>query len=202
MNKFGAKFKYSKFQKVVDDSHESITSNITKVLIRRNLRPVLNVNAEYELCYGNSFYINRLDGFNIKSSGFTVSGINETVYLSDLPDDNETTGSLFLFTDPAADEPTIVRKSVGTIDYVKGEILLNPILIQSTSKTFDGEPIIEIAAVPKSNDVIGKQDLYLQLDISKSNLNMKLDDISSGSDTSGSLYNVTTSYTNGSRIRQ
>ena len=202
LNKFGAKFKYSKFQKVVDDSHESITSNITKVLIRRNLRPVLNVNAEYELCYGNSFYINRLDGFNIKSSGFTVGGINETVYLSDLPDDNETTGSLFLFTDPAADEPTIVRKSVGTIDYVKGEILLNPILIQSTSKTFDGEPIIEIAAVPKSNDVIGKQDLYLQLDISKSTLNMKLDEISSGSDTSGSVYNVTTSYTNGSRIRQ
>ena len=202
LNKFGARFKYSKFQKVVDDSHESITSNITRVLIRRNLRPVLNVNTEYELCYGNSFHINRLDGFNIKSSGFTVGGINQTVYLSDLPDDNETTGSLFLFTDPTADQPTIVRRSVGTIDYVKGEILLNPILIQTTSKTFGGEPIIEISAIPKSNDVIGKQDLYLQLDISKSNLNMKLDDISSGSDTSGSLYDVTTSYTNGSRIRQ
>jgi len=202
LNKFGAKFKYSKFQKIVDDSHESITSNITRVLIRRNLRPVLNTSAEYELCYGNSFHINRLDGFNIKSSGFTVSGINETVYLSDLPDDNETTGSLFLFTNPTAEEPDIVRRSVGTIDYVKGEILLNPILIQTTSKAFGGEPIIEIAAIPKSNDVIGKQDLYLQLDISKSNLNMKLDDISSGSDTSGSLYNVTTSYTNGSRIRQ
>ena len=202
LNKFGARFKYSKFQKVVDDSHESITSNITRVLIRRNLRPVLNVNTEYELCYGNSFHINRLDGFNIKSSGFTVGGINQTVYLSDLPDDNETTGSLFLFTNPTAEEPNIVRRSVGTIDYVKGEILLNPILIQTTSKTFGGEPIIEISAIPKSNDVIGKQDLYLQLDISKSNLNMKLDDISSGSDTSGSLYDVTTSYTNGSRIRQ
>ena len=109
---------------------------------------------------------------------------------------------LILIYRSSADEPTIVRKSVGTIDYVKGEILLNPILIQSTSKTFDGEPIIEIAAVPKSNDVIGKQDLYLQLDISKSTLNMKLDEISSGSDTSSSLYNVTTNHTNGSRIRQ
>ena len=31
LNKFGARFKYSKFQKVIDDSHESITSNITTV---------------------------------------------------------------------------------------------------------------------------------------------------------------------------
>ena len=29
LNKYGARFKYSKFLKVVDDSHESVTSNIT-----------------------------------------------------------------------------------------------------------------------------------------------------------------------------
>jgi len=162
----------------------------------------LNVNAEYEICYGNSFHIKRLDGYNIKSSGFRVSGINETLYLGDLPNEDEKTGTIFFFTDPSLEEPTIVRKSAGTIDYVKGEILLNPVNIQSTVKKTGDDSIIEIAAIPSSNDVLGKQDLYLQLDISKSTLNMKTDDISSGSDTSGSLYNVTTSYTNGSRIRQ
>ena len=202
LNKFGARFKYSKYQKIVDDSHESITSNITKVQMRRDLRATLNANAEYEICYGNSFYIKRLDGYNIKSSGFRVSGINETLYLGDLPNEDEKTGTIFFFTDPALEEPTIVRKSAGTIDYEKGEILLNPVNIQSTVKKAGDDSIIEIAAIPSSNDVLGKQDLYLQLDISKSILNMKIDDISSGSDTSGSLYNVTTSYTNGSRIRQ
>ena len=202
LNKFGARFKYSKYQKIIDDSHESITSNITKVQMRRDLRATLNVNAEYEICYGNSFHIKRLDGYNIKSSGFRVSGINQTLYLGDLPNEDEKTGTLFFFTNPELEEPTIVRKSAGTIDYEKGEILLNPVNIQSTVKKSGTDSIIEIAAIPSSNDVLGKQDLYLQLDISKSILNMKTDDISSGSDTSGSLYNVTTSYTNGSRIRQ
>ena len=202
LNKFGARFKYSKYQKIVDDSHESITSNITKVQMRRDLRATLNVNAEYEICYGNKFHIKRLDGYNIKSSGFRVNGINQTLYLGDLPNEDEKTGTIFFFTDPALEEPTVVRKSAGTIDYEKGEILLNPVNIQSTVKKSGDDSIIEIAAIPSSNDVLGKQDLYLQLDISKSTLNMKTDDISSGSDTSGSLYNVTTSYTNGSRIRQ
>jgi hypothetical protein len=202
LNRYGAKFKYSKFQKIVDDSHESITSNITKVQIRRDLGVILNQLAEYEICYGNGFYIKSVEGYNIKSSGFTVSGIDGTVYLGDLPNTDGLTGTIFLFSDPNSDTPTIKRRSVGTISYEKGEIILNPINIVGTSKNNNGNPIIEISAIPISNDVIGKQDLYLQLDISKSILNMKSDEISSGSDISGSYYDPTTSYTNGSRIRQ
>jgi len=202
LNRYGAKFKYSKFQKIVDDSHESITSNITKVQIRRDLGVILNQLAEYEICYGNGFYIKSVEGYNIKSSGFTVSGIDGIVYLGDLPNTDGLTGTIFLFSDPNSDTPTIKRRSVGTISYEKGEIILNPINIVGTSKNNNGNPIIEISAIPISNDVIGKQDLYLQLDISKSILNMKSDEISSGSDISGSYYDPTTSYTNGSRIRQ
>ena len=202
LNKYGSRFKYSKFQKIVDDSHESITSNITRVQIRRNLRAALNTLAEYEICYGNSFYVKRTAGYNIKSSGFTVAGINGTVYLGDKPNEDQKTGTVFLFNNPDQAEPNIVRGSVGTIDYEKGEILLSAINITNTSIKLGTQAIVEIAAIPLSNDVIGKQDLYLQLDINKSVLNMKSDDISSGSDTSGSLYNTTTSYTNGSRIRQ
>ena len=202
LNKYGSRFKYSKFQKIVDDSHESITSNITRVQIRRNLRAALNTLAEYEICYGNSFYVKRTTGYNIKSSGFTVAGINGTVYLGDKPNEDQKTGTLFLFNNPDQVEPNIVRGSVGTIDYERGEILLSAINITNTSIKLGTQAIVEIAAIPLSNDVIGKQDLYLQLDINKSVLNMKSDDISSGSDTSGSLYNTTTSYTNVSRIRQ
>ena len=69
INKFGGRFKYSKVQKVIDDTDIAITSNITKVLVRRNLNAAINQFAQYELCYGNAFYINPAGG-SIKSSGF------------------------------------------------------------------------------------------------------------------------------------
>ena len=194
MNKYGAKFKYSKFQAVVDNSNDSITSNITKIEIRRDMKPALNQNAEYELCFGNSFYIKSRNGYNIKSSGFNIFGIADTVYLSDITNSNRKTGRLILFTLQGRTNPTIVSNNVGTVDYAKGEILLKPINIVGTSKQVQGIPIIEISACPKSNDVIGLQDLYLQLDINNSTIDMVADNVSSGDNTSGTLYTATSSY--------
>ena len=201
MNKYGAKFKYSKFQAVVDNSNDSITSNITKIEIRRDLKPLLNQNAEYELCFGNSFYIKNTNGYNIKSSGFNIFGIAETVYLSDVTFSNRKTGRLILFTLKARNSPTIISNNVGTIDYVKGEILIKPINIVGTSKNVQDIPIIEISGCPKSNDVIGLQDLYLQLDINNSTVDMVADNVSSGDNTSGTLYTATSSYMGGDIAR-
>ncbi len=194
MNKYGAKFKYSKFQTVVDNSNDSITSNITKIEIRRNLKPSLNQNAEYELCFGNSFYIKSGEGYNIKSSGFNVSGIAETVYLSDVPNEEGTLGNLFLFTLTSRNNARIISTNIGTVDYDKGEILINPINIINTSKEVQNIPIIEISACPQSNDVIGLQDLYLQLDINNSTIDMISDTVGSGENTSGTLHTATSSY--------
>ena len=202
MNRYGSRFKYSKFQKIIDDSHPSITSNITKITMRRDLSAKVNVLADYELCFGNQFHIkNSRTGYNIKSSGFNVDGIVDQVYFGDLPGSNEKTGSIFLFKLNSLTEPVVVRNNVGSIDYERGEINLSPIKITNTVKTKNGLKIIEISAIPKSNDVIGKEDLYLQLDINNSILNMQIDDISSGANISGSTYTVTSSYTNGNLIR-
>jgi hypothetical protein len=205
LNKYGAKFKYSKFLSVIDNSHESITSNITKVEIRRDFRPVLNSFGEYEVCFGNEFQVLNCKGFNVRTSGFNVSGISETVYFTDLPNNDGKTGTIFLFKLNSANTYTLLRKSIGTVDYVKGEIKLNPIKITSTSK-FKGENIIEVSAIPKSNDIIGKQDLYLQLDISNSLIVAVPDDISSGNDPAGSNYyrknsSVLSSYSSGDLVR-
>jgi len=187
LNKYGAKFKYSKFTKVIDDCTDAITSNITNIFIRRDLAPVLNAFAEYEICFGNRFHVNP-NGYNLKTSGFRVSGIADTVYFSDTPNPDLLTGTIFLFKVDETTQAGTVLKSVGTIDYVKGEILIDPIRITGTSKTNSQGPIIEFAIKPYSNDVIGKQELYLQLDINNSTINMLKDDISSGADISGSRY--------------
>ena len=200
LNRFGARFKYSKFQKIIDDSNISITSNITTVTVRRDLEPVLNSFTEYEICYGNRFHVKSELGYNIKSSGLKVSGFSDTVYLSDRPNTDLKTGSMFLFKLNSPTEPVILKQSIGTIDYVKGEIKLNPINIISTvvNRTV---PLIEISISPYSNDVIGYQDLYLQLDSSNSTISTISDNISSGNDISGTNYIVSSSYTNGSLIR-
>lgn len=201
LNKYGARFKYSKYLKIIDDSNSAVTSNITKVIMRRDLGVVLNTFADYEICYGNQFHIKTQSGYNIKSSGFNIAGVNETLYLTDIPNSNGLTGTIFFFKLQSSTQPVIVKRNVGIIDYVKGEIKLYPVNIISTSKSSFSRPIIEISVIPKSNDVIGLQDLYLQLDINNITLNMLSDEISSGSDISGSSYKFTSSYTNGDLVR-
>ena len=170
----------------------------------------LNNFAEYEICFGNRFYIKNhghsavfqgnLLGYNIKSSGFTVSGISGTVYLGDKPTGNLEKGTLFLFKLNSPTEPIIVKQNVGTIDYKKGEIKLNPINIISTIITRNS-PLVEISAVPYSNDVIGLQDLFLQLDVNNTTVDVIADNISSGNDVSGSNYIVSSSHGSNSLVR-
>ena len=202
MNKYGARFKYSKFLNIIDQSDEAVTSNITTVTIRRDLRAVLNTYAEYQVGFGNEFHIRSMDGYNIKSSAFRISGLQSDVYISDIPNTNRIEGSLFFFTVPtiSSTEPTIVRRNVGSINYKKGIITLNPVNILS-GKIKDGQTIIELSGCPVSNDVVGLQDLYLQLDISTSTFETVVDDISSGLDPAASEYIVTSSYANGNLVR-
>lgn len=201
LNKYGARFKYSKFLKIIDDSHESITSNITKVQMRRDLKPVLNSLATYEICFGNQFHISNSSGFNIKSSGFKIPGVAETVYLSDLPNPDGLTGSIFIFKLDPNQTYVVVNSAAGTINYEKGEINLDAVSILETVKNQE-DPVIEISAIPESNDVIGLQDLYLNLSIDNVDLQVLSDRISSGEDLSGSTYIKTTSYNTGLIIRE
>ena len=202
LNKYGARFKYSKFLKIIDDTHESITSNITTISMRRDLRVVLNSFAEYSIGFGNGFQVNKLDGYNIKSSAFRIANLDADVYLGDFPNVNRRTGTVFLFTVPNINStsPTILKRNVGFINYVNGIITLNPINIIS-AKPVNGQPTIEISASPRSNDVIGLQDLYLQLDTTSSIFEMIVDSIESGLDTSGSNYISASSYPNGTLVR-
>ena len=202
MNRYGARFKYSKFLKIIDDSHESVTSNITNVNMRRDLRVVLNTFAEYQIGFGNAIYPQNEEGYNIKTTSFRISTLPQEVYIGDVPDPDRRTGSLFLFTLPTVNSqsPTIVRRNVGNVDYEKGIVTINPInVLQGKDK--DGQDIIEISATPVSNDVVGLQDLYLQLDNSSSNFETIVDEISSGLDPSASNYVVSASYSTGSLVR-
>ena len=131
LNKFGGRFKYSKMTSVIDGVDESITSNITNVLIRRNLKAMIDVFTQYELCFDNQFY-HELDAYNIKSTGFSVSGVDGTVYIADRVVEGSNIGNLFLFKLTDDIDVEIVSTNFGTVDYEKGEILINTVNITST----------------------------------------------------------------------
>ena len=197
VNKFGGRFKYSKVLNVVDNIDKAITSNITRVKIRRNLNALVNQFAQYELCFGNQFNV-KPEGLNIKSTGFKILGTVETVFFTDIPNDDKLTGTISVVRKNTSGETIVVVKSAGTVDYVHGEINLSTINIISTDKPNN---IIEVQAFPESNDIIGLQDLYLDFNIPSSQINMVKDTITSGEQISGVGYKVTSSYSNGELTR-
>ena len=201
LNKFGGRFKYSKVLNVIDKIDDAIASNISRVIIRRNLKALVNQFAQYELCYGNRFHINP-DGRNIKSTGFTIAGQTDLLYFTDMPNkningalDGSGKGVIAIVKD---DGEQLIVASAGTVDYIHGEIILNTINITSTEKANN---IVEIQAFPESNDIISLKDLYLTFSVENSQINMVKDTITSGEQISGVGYKVTSSYSNGTLTR-
>tara|TARA_B100001094_G_scaffold68879_2_gene65253 strand:- start:19949 stop:21898 length:1950 start_codon:yes stop_codon:yes gene_type:complete len=198
INKFGGRFKYSKVLSVIDNIENSITSNITRVRIRRNLNALINQFVQYELCFGNQFNV-KSEGLNIKSTGFKIAGETSTVFLTDTPNADKLTGVISIVKkDVVNSEKIIIVENAGNVDYIKGEINLTTVNITSTEKPNN---VIEVQAFPESNDIIGLQDLYLKFNIEDSLINMVKDTISSGDQISGVGYKVTSSYTNGKLVR-
>ena len=189
INSFGGRLKYSKLLSQIDKVDDGITSNITTLVIRRNLVPSYNTLATYEVCYGNKFHAD-LEGFNVRSSAFKIDGVEGDLYLTDFPNNDQLTGIVKFFT---IDNGiiTYVNSNAGSIDYVKGEVILFPVTITSTSL----ENRIEIEVTPESNDVVAKENLYIVLDTTgNSKLNLLEDVLVSGSNISGTNYTPPSSF--------
>ena len=191
VNSFGGRFKFSKVNTLIDNTNRGITSNITKVRMRRDLSVEMNKFATYEICFGNKFH-QKTGKYNIKSSGFKIKDISDTLYLTDDP--ISSINGRILFFKLIDNVPTIISSDAGTVDYLKGEIKLNIVNIVSTSLPNNK---IEIQAIPESNDVIALKDIYLQIDMNNTVVNTIEDTISSGENISATSYTSTSSYLNG-----
>lgn len=197
VNSFGGRFKYSRVVGLIDDCDKSVTSNITKVKMRRDLIPELNTPATYELCFGNQIHT-KDGGYSIKSTGFFINGVSDILYMADSPSaSNKKIGNIFFFK-LENNLPVIVKNNAGSVDYIRGEIRLD--VVNITSSVLNNG-FVEVQAIPESNDVIGLQDLYLQLDVKNSVVNIVEDVVSSGENSSATQYVTTSSYLNGKYTR-
>ena len=160
--KFNGKFRHSRFASVIDGADGSINSNLTNVTLRKDFYPALNSTYYYELCFVNAFK-DSCDASVMKSTGFVVSEYPSfTVYLED-----DTFGKIDLYRlNSLTGEKVYLKKGVGDINYTHGEIKLYDLTIIKGSFT---DNKIEIRVEPASRDVDAVRELYLDVDISKSN---------------------------------
>ena len=177
-NKFGGKFKYSKLQSIIDKSEAAITSNITRLKMRKNVTVDLNARVNYKICYGNRIKQGTSTKPTVSSSGFKIVGDDFNIFY--LNDDGA--GSLRLYYVKGTGEFEYVDGLWGTVDYSMGEIVINDLIISMTSVANNQ---LQIAAIPESNDIISLRETYLTVGIDNTTVSVVEDTISSGSNISG-----------------
>ena len=157
--KFNGKFRYSKFTGVIDDSDNSIMSNLTNIEMRKDFYPALNSKFYYEICFKNPIVSD--DEPTIRSTGFTVREYPlDTVYIEDRM------GKLVLYKlDSVTGDKQVLNANLGEIDYGTGELRMYDLIIVKGSFNDDK---IEIRALPAQNDIVSAREMFLDVDITKS----------------------------------
>lgn len=160
--KFGGKFRYSKFTSVIDNSDRSIKSNLTSIKMRKDFYPSLNNSTYYELCFSNQFEYDA-ETPSIVSTGFVVQKYPS--YICYLEDRN---GVIVLYRlDSQTNDKIVLNSNQGSVDYLKGEIKINDLTIIQGSFS---DNKIEIRVKPRFNDIIAKREIFLDVDIDKSTI--------------------------------
>lgn len=157
--KFGGKFRYSRFVSTIDSAESSIRSNLTTVIMRKDFYPSLNNVTYYELCFNNPFDYDT-DELALSSTGFIVQKYpSYTCYLEDRD------GKVVLYRNNEYGIKEILNSSVGDINYVTGEIKLYNLTIIKGSFNDDK---IEVRLRPQFNDIVAKREIFLDVDIAMS----------------------------------
>ena len=186
LEKFESVFRYSAFIKKIDDVDTSILSNITTLKISQELTPTLSTVAKYNIEFNNTLYNPHSGHMAILSTtGFTISGNTNTLYLDDDGAGNVQTYYLVGAT------KTYVDKEVGTIDYTTGKIALTNINITAVS---NASGTITVTVNPSSNDIVPVRNQILEIDTSNMTVTGEADTIAAGSSNAGTAYVTRPSY--------
>ena len=84
LEQFNSQFRFSDLIGQIDDTDNSITSNVTTIQISKKITPTLNTNSSYEVNFGNSIYYPH-SGHEavVSSTGFKVSGNDNELFIDD-----------------------------------------------------------------------------------------------------------------------
>lgn len=168
VSKFGGTVRYSTMAAIIDDSDQSITRNNTTFRLRKDVEPVINTRASYEVCFSNELEKD-CENSILSSTGFRmeVNGIfDEKVYYME----DDSVGNVRVFYITENNRKVITNNYFGTINYDTGDMYFgyeDPVKIINV--TTDSE-LIEIRAIPRNQDIIATESVFLNLDIAQSSI--------------------------------
>ena len=191
LQNFDGVFRFSKLSRLIDSADNSILSNITTLKIEKTIKPVLNTSSQYILDYSNALY-NPHSGHNatmggiVVSTGFTIAGNSNTIFIDD--DGNGNIRTYYLV---GGTTRTYLNSTAGTVDYSTGLVTLPSLTITGTSNS-DGT--VSVVVQPKSNDIVPVRNQLLEIDFTNTKVTAEVDTIESGGSSAGTGYATSSSY--------
>ena len=189
---FNKPFRHSQLTGLIDDTDDSILSNVTTVTLAKFVTPDTTKATAYTLSFDNAFF-HPHDGHNseaggiIASTGFFIDGNTTREYFFD--DDGN--GNLRIYY-LVAGVRTYFDALAGTVDYDNGEIKINPVQITSVSNVDEAASTkFRLTVLPNSNDIVPVRNQLLELDLTNSSVSGTVD----ATATTGKGYTVTTTAT-------
>ena len=195
LNQFDGVFRYSKVIGLIDNTDNSIVSNITTIKLRKDFTPTLTVSTKYNVFFRNALF-NPHSGHNaaaggiLSSTGFKIDGDADTIYFLD--DDGQ--GNIRRYS-LSGSTRTYANNNQGTINYSTGAITINSLNV-SVVENIRGaaSTVIELTVTPQSNDVVPVRDQILNIDTANSTITVEADTFVGGSADAGVGYTTTSSY--------
>ncbi len=199
LTNFDSAFRHSAFTRLIDETDDAITSNITTVNLSKDFTPTLNSSTKYTVPFSNGLY-NPHSGHDsdaggiLSSSGFKISGNTNEMFLND-----DGIGNVRMYYIVDGTTKTYQDNTAGTIDYVNGQVVLTSLNITEISN-IDGVASTKIRLIvkPESNDIIAVRNQVLEIDLSNSVISASIDTIATGSSSAGVGVSTTSSYSGSS----
>ena len=192
LQSFDTMFRHSKLTGLIDDTDDSILSNITTVQLRKSFTPTIGSSTKYSINFANALYNphsghNSASGGILESSGFKVDG--DTINEMFLDDDGQGNVRRYYVVSGVR---TYANNTQGTINYDTGQITLNSLNIASISNIRgSASTVIELTVKPDSNDVVPVRNQILEIDLVNSTVGGSVD----AQATTGKGYTVTSTGT-------
>ena len=194
LQKFDSVFRFSKVTGLIDETDDSILSNITTVKIRKDFTPILLSSSKYFVYFRNALYNPHSGhlastGGILSSTGFKIDGNDNEFFF-----DSDGAGNVRLYF-LASGVKSYLNSSQGTIDYSTGAVTINSLKIASiTNIGGKVSTIVQLTVTPNSNDVVPVRDQIVEIDVGNSNITVTADSFVGGSAEAGVGYTTTSSY--------
>ena len=195
LQSFDNMFRHSKVIGLIDDTDESILSNVTTVQLRKSFTPTIGSSQKYSIAFSNALYNphsgHASDGGGIlSSSGFKIDGNTTDVFFLD--DDGNGNVRRYKMDGSAR---SYANATQGTIDYSSGLVEINSLNVSNIENIRGAaSTVIEVTVKPNSNDIVPIRNQVLEIDVANSSVTVEADTLVGGSANAGIGYTTTSSY--------